>query len=256
MKRPALGVFALAVFIGALVALAPATLADGLCALASDGGWRLADARGSLWHGSAQPLRADGGATLPRVHWRLDPGALVRGAIAVELTLAERDAALQARLVMHADRVALAANGRLPAATLAAIVAPAAAGAPAGRLQFAAADLAYGADGYRGRLTLSWHEAGLAATGGRALGSYRLDLDGAGDAFAGRVHTLAGPLQVSGELRLAPAADPGRRLAAELTAQLAPAAAAADAGLAALLDRAGRRVAGGRRGEYLLAYRL
>lgn len=224
------------VFAGALLASAPATLADALCAAASDGRWRLAEARGTLWHGSAQPLRSGDAAALPRLAWRLDLAPLAQGAVALELTLAGSDAALHARLLATPGRLALSAGGELPAAAAAAL-ANAPSPLPQGRLQVSGDGLVRDAAGYHGQLALTWHEARLAAAGARPLGSYRLDLDGSGESFAGRVHTVAGPLQLSGELRWTPAAAPGRRLAAEFAAT----PPAGDAALAALLDLAGRR---------------
>lgn len=249
MKRGVLAAWGGAVGIAALLALAPATLADRLCDLASGGEWRLAEARGTLWHGSAQPLRGDGTLALPRLDWRLDLGPLPRGAVALDLALAGGGTA---RLVATPGRLALNADGRLPAAAVAALAGAGRELAADGLLEIATAGLARDAAGYHGRLTLRWHAARLAATGARPLGSYRLDLDGAGDALAGRVHTTTGPLQVAGDLRWTPAAAPGRRLAADLTASLGTAPAADDPRLAALLDLAGRRSADGHRLELRL----
>src|SRR5574343_815095 len=83
MRRKLL--FFLAVALTLLVAKAPARLVDGLVAQATDGGLRLQQAEGSLWHGRGVLASRDAGGRsltpwLP-LAWDLDTAALGRLAV-------------------------------------------------------------------------------------------------------------------------------------------------------------------------------
>jgi hypothetical protein len=74
----------------ALIATAPATLADAGLQGASDGRLRLAEAQGTLWSGSGQiEIRDPGGRTgvAKSVAWHVVPESLLRGHLVCEVEL-------------------------------------------------------------------------------------------------------------------------------------------------------------------------
>lgn len=90
MKRWSLLAIGLGAYALALIATAPATLADAGLQGASDGRLRLADAQGTLWSGTGQiEVRDAGGRTgvAKSLAWRVAPESLLRGRLVCELGL-------------------------------------------------------------------------------------------------------------------------------------------------------------------------
>lgn len=236
--------------LGAL-AQAPAQWAADALAGASDGRLLLAEARGSLWDGSARlvltggPGSRDASALPGRLHWTLRPawgGATLQ---------ARQDCCLPAPLTLQlapawggwtlrlppAPAGHAAPLGRWPSAWLAGL------GTPFNTLQLGGA-LQLGSPGLalrsvQGRLQLDgalWLELrGLSSRLSPlpVLGSYRLELAGRGDAPTLALRTLDGALQLSGQGQWT-----GARLRFRGEAR---AAAGQDGALANLLNIIGRR---------------
>jgi len=105
--RAAFVLCALVLLVAAFAALAPASLVDGRIAAATEGRVRLADARGTAWHGSGVLTDAQGAWRVP-IDWRVGAAALLRGAM--ELTLESVDAG-SARGRLLAEGNALRVDG-------------------------------------------------------------------------------------------------------------------------------------------------
>ncbi len=242
-----------------LVAQAPAQwLADGLHS-ATGGRLLLAEARGSLWNGSAVLVLTGGAGSrdasaLPgRLQWRLRPGLGVlrlqaRQACclpdALQLTLRPGWSGYSLELDGPAAPAPQAVSGRLlgqwPAAWLAGLGTPWNTLQLGGQLQLASNGLrlqsAAGQLRLVGDLQLQIRGASSRLSALPTLGSYQLLLRGsprAGDATMLRLSSLEGPLQLSGE---------GQWTGARLRFRgLAQAADGQDNALANLLNIIGRR---------------
>lgn len=222
----------------------PASWLAGWVARASGGHLLLADARGTVWDGSAL-LTFSGGAgstdaaTLPgRVQWQLRPRlAGVAAAIHADCCTPAQPLAVQARWRAGGAHIDIAdARSQWPAALLAGL------GTPWNTLQ-PEGDLALATQG----LSVEWIEGRLAVAGRaelvaqrmasrlstlRPMGSYRITLQG-GNVPTLRLQTLEGSLQLSGSGQWV-----GSRLRFSGEASAAP---EREAALANLLNIIGRR---------------
>lgn len=201
----------------ALLAFAPAAwLADAVSS-ATNGRLLLAEAEGSLWHGSALPVLTGGpgskdAAVLPsRLDWSLSPflGGL-------RLTLSQGcciEPGLELELRPGWNRLSLtvkpspAGVGHWPAAWLEGLGAPWNTLRPGGQLRVATQGLTLesqaGVWSVRGRADLDWLQASSRLSTLDALGSYRIGLTGPADGAAGAkptisLRTLDGALQLNG----------------------------------------------------------
>jgi general secretion pathway protein N len=208
------------VALGALVGLvlqAPAAWLAEAVGTASGARFLLADARGTLWSGSATPVLGGGAGSrdasaLPgRLHWRIRPDGLALRVHAEHACCL--NGTLQLRLVPGFEglRIELlappggAAVGQWPASWLAGLGTPWNTLQPGGSLQLASPGLALQRVGggwrFSGRADIELHSFASRLSTLDVLGSYRLTL--AGDA-AGTVPatitlaTLGGALQLSG----------------------------------------------------------
>lgn len=207
----------------ALAAFAPATWLARWVAAQSGQRLLLADARGTLWSGSAVavlgggPGSRDASALPGRLHWRLRAGLRGPGGAGgpgLELALRQEcciDDALRVRAQPGIGRLRLAidraapAHAHWPAAWLAGLGAPFNTLHLGGSLQLQAEDLSV--EWVQGRVRLAGQaELRLQDLSSRlstlpALGSYRLVLSGAQDPAEGTrlaLQTLRGPLRLSG----------------------------------------------------------
>jgi general secretion pathway protein N len=193
----------LLVFAGLLLVRLPAALLDAALARHTGGALRLADARGSLWQGSAMlagPQQAGGTlqSWLP-VEWTFAPQRLLRGEVAWALGSGGRAFGTIAAGAggFRGDSLRLA----LPLQALAAAAThPLAHLGWRGRLGIAAPALHCG---WRGRCTgaleLDWRGAGSALLPAAALGRYRLQAHLADGDLNFRIDSPSGPLRLKGE---------------------------------------------------------
>lgn len=191
-----LGAYALA-----LIATAPATLADAGLQGASDGRLRLAEARGTLWSGSGQiEIRDAGGRTgiAKSVAWRMAPESLLRGHLVCEVGLEQ--AARRFPVTIALSRIELAnADISLPAAVLGLGVPKLAPLGLTGEVLIHVAGLSIARDGVKGNATLQWRAAGSALTPVSPLGDYELRFEGEGTTVHAFLRTLEGPLRLEGK---------------------------------------------------------
>ena len=160
---------------------------------------RLVDPRGSVWQGSAILGLSDGRETtlLPgRVEWR------VTGLLSARFSHPWLTGPLG--VSFESGHVAFAQGGaRVPAAVLAGLGAPFNTVRPAGVLEVAWTEAALSGSRFRGEVRVDWRDARSALSTVAPLGSYRLQISGAGGEPSINLQTLQGPLQLSGNGRMA-----------------------------------------------------
>ncbi|WP_068805566.1 type II secretion system protein N [Thauera phenolivorans] len=186
-----------------LLARLPAGLVDAALARLTDGGLRLAEARGTLWRGSAllAGREVDGGelAALLPLAWTFSPSGLLRGELAWSVDAASRAAG---SIRVAADGVALEALSlTLPLRTLAAASKhPLAHAGWGGSLQAESEELHCDWTARcSGALALEWRDAASALLPQARLGRYRVRTAfREGDLEFG-VRTPEGLLRITGE---------------------------------------------------------
>ena len=198
----------------ALLAFAPAAWLAGALASATDDRLLLADARGTVWAGSAAVVLTGGSGSrdasaLPgRIQWSLVPdgaGLALRARHACcingELRLLLRPGLGRMRVELPAVQGAI---GQWPAAWLAGLGTPWNTLQPTGSLQLSSSGLAVesvqGHWLFSGRADLELNAMASRVSTLEVLGSYlvRLEGDGAGSVASMQLSTLSGPLQLSG----------------------------------------------------------
>ena len=199
-KRWLLLAAGLAVYVGALLAMAPATLADLGLRHVSHGRMRLAGAHGTLWAGSGSvEVRDTAGRTLlsRSVAWRFRPAPALRGRLAYEVVL--EPGSPPASLIVSGSRIELAhADVSLPAAVLG-LASPVLATLDLmGVVRLDVPDLAIERGAVRGNATLRWRAAGSARSPVFPLGDYEMRVEAKGAEGLATLHTLKGPLQLRG----------------------------------------------------------
>ena len=258
MKRWALRWAGLGALLGGLIAalvFAPAAWLAALVQDATAGRLLLADARGTVWAGSAVMVLTGGAGSrdasaLPgRLHWTLglDGSALALRArqaccISGELKLRVAPGLSRLRLELPADGVTNAPAtllGQWPAAWLTGLGTPWNTLQPAGTLALASsgftAESVQGRWIFSGRLELELRNLSSTLSTLEELGSYRLSLQGdeRGDAAQLQLSTRSGALQLAGSGQWAAS---GLRFKGQ-----ASAAPGSEAALGNLLNIIGRR---------------
>lgn len=200
MKRWILRAFALAAYVAALAALAPATLIDARLQRMGEGTLRLAEARGSLWSGAGwiEVRDAHGKAGIARrLAWRVLPESLLRGRLVAEVELDQ--AARPFPVTLSPSRLEIGAlRVRLPAAALGL-------GMPrlgplrlTGEVLVDVADLSFERGRIDGAAMLQWRAAGSSMTPVSPLGDYEVRISADGPAVHAALRTLEGPLRLEG----------------------------------------------------------
>lgn len=193
----ALGVAAYGVFLAATI---PARLVTGRLTLPP--GVTLRDVDGSVWNGRAVVSWQSGGATLAvdPLRWHVRPLALLSARLAYDLDAEAKGLSAHARIsrsfgAWNVETARLQGD----AALVAGVVPLASAWQPAGRIDATATSLAWNGRELEGRAEVQWLDAALAISNVRPLGSYALELDGAGGPARVTLATTAGALRLSGE---------------------------------------------------------
>lgn len=205
----------------------------------------LADAEGTLWHGSATlALSAGTGSAtatvLPgRLQWTVAFWPLFVGNLRMVLNHTDAFGGPVGIRITPSGWEAQAGSARLPASLLEGIGAPFNTLRPDGRMQLDWSALQgrfFGKPGqpagFDGHLTVRIEQVSSAVSRLRPLGSYRAEIDFAGTRGQLRLETVSGPLRLEGSGELGP------RARFEGTADAEPDAAVP---LAALLSLLGRR---------------
>ena len=191
----------LGVYMLALIATAPATLADAGLHRASQGRLRLAEAHGTLWSGSGHiEIRDTGGrpGVAKDLTWRVVPESLLRGHLVWEVGLEQ--ATRRFPVTISLSRIELEnADITLPAAVLAVAVPKLAPLGLSGDVLIHVASLSIARAGMEGNATLQWLAAGSSLTPVSPLGDYEVRLDGEGTKVHAFLRTLSGPLRLDGK---------------------------------------------------------
>lgn len=223
-----LGIAAYAVF---LVAMLPASVVARWIAM--PGVLELADARGTLWSGQARALA--GAARLDNLRWRFEPLRLAAARLA--FTVDGYGTGLEGHARIDRGFGVLEVRDlhvRGDAGAIAAFAPLAAGWQPDGRIALDAPAVLWDGHEARGTARLEWHDAAIALSPVRPLGSYRAEARADGGPVKITVTTMDGSLRVTGSGTFAP---PGT-LAFNGEARALPAAQAA---LDPLLDLMGPR---------------
>ena len=206
MRWLAYALTALVAIVVTLAFVAPAQWLAGAVHDATAGRVELAEARGTVWNGSAiLVLSAGEDASAPRtslperLSWELNPWRLLVGA--VRLRVAHPSALAQPVQIDKAFGGPLqigATQLRLPAALLAGLGAPWNTIRPGGQLTIAWIGLALEPGRMTGDIQGEWQFASSALTPVSPFGHYRLDVSGGYPGTRLALGTLAGPLEMTG----------------------------------------------------------
>ena len=161
---------------------------------------RLIDARGTIWKGSAMLGLSDGRhvTLLPgRLEWKMGFATIFSGRAKIEIS----HSALAAPLAISIARESVALKGgraEMAATILAAFGTPFNTVRPGGVLGLRWSDIEIRSGVLGGEVSIEWREAQSALSTVAPLGSYRLELTGAGNTTRVLLTTLDGPLQLQG----------------------------------------------------------
>jgi general secretion pathway protein N len=197
----------LLVLLVTVLVIAPAQWAAGGVRAATNGRVDLAEARGTLWNGSAVLVlaaSADATATrasLPeRLAWQLSPWALL--AAQIDLTLSHPSALsqpLNVRTPIFGGTTTLGATTvRLPASLLVGLGAPWNTVRPGGILTLSWDRLQFEPRRMVGNLSAEWQYASSALTPVSPMGHYRLQTNGVWPGTQLELLTISGPLELKG----------------------------------------------------------
>jgi general secretion pathway protein N len=168
--------------------------------LQAQGRLRLIDARGTVWNGSALLGLSDGRQVMlipGRLSWNIGLAAIASGRVTADVSHPALAAPLAVSLT--AKSVALkAGQAELPAALLVALGAPFNTVRPGGALGLRWTDVEFRGGGLAGNFQIDWREAQSALSTVAPLGSYRLQVTGAGDTARLQLDTSSGPLRLQG----------------------------------------------------------
>lgn len=229
---------ALTVIVTVVASLPAAWLAERI-ATESQRRVLLANADGTLWHGSATVALSAGtgsqtATVLPgRLKWDVAFWPLLTGTLRIVL---EQDASMAAPATIAVTPVGWTVQPgsiRLPASLLEGIGAPFNTLRPDGtmRIDWTALQGKFAGDQKFGRLTVQLDQMSAAVSRLRPLGSYRADVELAGAGGKLQLKTTAGPLHLEGSGTL------GRQARFEGTARADPEVETQLAGLLSLLGR-------------------
>jgi general secretion pathway protein N len=191
----------------ALISL-PASWGDAWLERASHGRWRLLDARGTVWDGSATPafVGADGQVLpLARIGWSWQGRPFWSGRLAWRLDGAGDGARIElGRRALRLDRVSL----RVPTAALAGLDEAWRNAGLGGDVSVELAHLAWSDGRFDGGAHLEWAAASSVLSSEMPFGRYALEANADGAGLALHLATLSGPLNLDGAGRWQPGLPP------------------------------------------------
>jgi general secretion pathway protein N len=235
MRVRTIAIFGVAAYAVFLAATLPAAVVARWIAM--PGVFELSDAHGTLWSGSARA--SAGNASLDTLHWRFEPARLAAGRLAFRVEGYGSGLEGRARIDRGFDAFELReVQVRGDAAAIAAFAPLAAGWQPEGRITLDAPAIAWDGREARGAARLEWHDAAVALSAVRPLGSYRVEARADGGPVKISLATLDGPLRLAGSGTFVPPDN----LSFNGEARASPAAQAA---LEPLLNLMGSRRADG-----------
>jgi general secretion pathway protein N len=174
-----------------LVAMIPATSINTLLAHYVDKNIQIANAQGTLWHGSGNLYGME------EISWRIKVPELLLGHLHV--LVMNRDAAQPMDVFISTARIELKhVSLTLPATLLSDFARPLKLMAPGGRLIVGTEDFSV-ADTFLGSVNLDWQNASSALSRVSPIGSYHFDVTGLGHHLDIKLDTQDGPLSLAGK---------------------------------------------------------
>lgn len=195
MRTRTIAIIGFAAYAVFLVATLPASLVARWISM--PGVLELTDARGTLWSGAARAVA--GAAQLDSLRWRFQPARLAAGQLAFSVD--GYGAGLEGHGQVNRGFGTLEVRElhvRGDAAAIAAFAPLAASWQPDGRVTLDAPAIAWDGREARGTVRLEWHDAAVALSSVRPLGSYRAEARAEGGPVKVAVTTLDGPMRISG----------------------------------------------------------
>jgi hypothetical protein len=201
MKRLLLIFLAVLAFLVTLLVLASPTWLDAGLQRNSRGLVGLAEAKGSLWRGTGviQAILPSGQVeTLEAVRWTIDPWALLTARLHLAM-LSERDGKPVLDALFSPGGVSIAElRLEAPAAMLGALSPTLRAATVTGRISLQASGVRFDKETTVGSGVLLWHDAGSSLTSVYPLGSYLVNMKGAGAGVEFTLTSLGGALNLAG----------------------------------------------------------
>ena len=206
MKTSLLAACGIVFYMAALVAGAPASLLDFAVERATGGRLRLTQAQGTLWSGSGslEIRSADRKHAYARaVSWRVQPRAWLTGELEYAL---EVQGAPQPCLITASPRRLEVQNLelRVPGAVLGIASARIAPLLLTGDITLRVPRMSAVRDGVDGDAVVRWSDAGSTLVPFVHFGAYELRAQAVGEGASATLHTLDGPLALTGEGTWAP----------------------------------------------------
>ncbi len=197
-------------YITFLAATVPASFVAARVFDQTQGAVQVSDAKGTLWRGEAKArvvVRRGSPVDVDALAWSFRPARLASGRLAFEVRARASgvDASLEAARGFggwHA-REALVRGDASGLSAFAPILATL---RPTGSITLAARQLDWDGETLRGEATLEWRGATVALSEVRPIGAYRAQLRAAQGPAQFAISTLEGPLRVTGQGTLGPAA--------------------------------------------------
>ena len=190
-------------FLSALAVFAPAAALDERIARHSNGGVRLADARGTVWRGSGALTAQDGSWRLP-IAWQLRPWPLLRQRLDLELAGTSEARFFQGRFEATPETVTVhGLQATIPAHMLGARTAGQRL-AIGGDIDIRAGTLKLARANSAGSVAVVWKDARLAGPSLRPVdaGTVTFHLAAQGDALLGPVTNQGGQAVITGNVVL------------------------------------------------------
>lgn len=199
--------FAMA-FLFVLIATAPATVLSGIVENASKGQFVLANATGTIWHGSAAPaIRQHSGSlqVLERLNWDIEIMPMFTGKLVTRLHWDNNVRPEPMLVTVSYSRIELR-NALLPLnASLLGELSPLLKPVQlSGQMQINSRLFTFTRQGMSGIAVAEWTNAGSILSSVKPLGQYRIDLAGSGSRLEMTLSTTAGVLQLEGKGSFAP----------------------------------------------------
>jgi general secretion pathway protein N len=208
-KTRYLVLFAASYYVGALLVTAPASLLDLTLSSLSHGQVSLANAQGTIWHGSATPvLHPDKVTTfaLQTLNWQFIPLSLLQGQLKINMGWDSPTTQDNMLLIIKSKSIEL--NNiqlSIPAeiiGELSPFLKPA---QFSGDVMITCPSLTYSDNFFQGNAKAQWSQAGSAMSSIHPLGNYQIDILAANNEIHATLFTQSGALLLDGQGNWSPA---------------------------------------------------
>ena len=191
------------VFAGALIATAPATLLAKVVEGVSNGQFVLANTTGTMWKGVATPaIRQRSGSllALEKLHWDIAILPLFTGKIVTQLNWDNVEQVQPMLVTISFSQIELR-NVLIPlhAGVLGEVTPMLQPVQLSGQMQIKSDQLLFTREGVKGDAVADWLNAGSVLSAVNPLGSYRINLTGAGERLDVSLLTMSGALLLEGK---------------------------------------------------------